>query len=106
LLIQKKASGKNKGLATERAKKIVYNIRQTDNHLYVENGFFINQNESFRMQQVTLLLTVPVGKNIVLPTARNIIHEYPNESEFRDFFTDPAEKTVYTMTPNGLIEKK
>ena len=58
--------GVNPVVARDLAEKINFTTTQTDSIVYLPKGFSISKNERFRMQQVLLILQVPVGKRFFL----------------------------------------
>ena len=58
--------GKNREIAKSVAQHINFDIKQNDSVLTLPKGFIITKNDKFRLQQVLLIIEVPVGKKIQL----------------------------------------
>jgi phage shock protein PspC (stress-responsive transcriptional regulator) len=62
--IKKFSRGSSRKEAEERAQKIQFNYTQQDSILDLGSHLSISKNEQFRLQQVVVIIEVPVGKKI------------------------------------------
>ena len=100
IVIVKEAKGANKFTATERAKNISYNISQTDSLIEFDNLFKVNNADKFRVQDLTVIVKLPVGKTIYLDKSlENMIYDIENVTNTYD--GDMINRR-WTMTENGL----
>lgn len=60
------ARGKTRTIAQGLAEKLEYNVVQEDGTLKLPKGFAISQHDKFRLQQILVVIEVPVGKKIEL----------------------------------------
>ena len=58
--------GSNGSMARTLAQQIQFPIRQTDSVLYLPHGFTVNHEQKFRNQQVLVVVSIPVGKRILV----------------------------------------
>jgi phage shock protein PspC (stress-responsive transcriptional regulator) len=64
VIIRKEAVGKTDQDALNRVNKIQYTIASTDSILDLPNGFGIDKSSKYRIQQVIVLIQVPVNKKV------------------------------------------
>ncbi|MFT3902708.1 MAG: PspC domain-containing protein [Niabella sp.] len=64
VILIKDALGRTDEDALARAQKIQYTVISADSVLDLPNGFSIDKNSKYRVQQVKLIVQVPVGKKI------------------------------------------
>ncbi|MBL7892509.1 MAG: PspC domain-containing protein [Bacteroidia bacterium] len=85
LIITTNARGETKKDAMNRAKKIKYNIVQTDSVIEFDHTFEIASEDKWRGQNVELTLKVPKNKMIYLDKSmRHIIYDIKNASNTLD----------------------
>lgn len=100
IVIVKEAKGANKFTATERAKNISYVISQTDSLIEFDNLFKVNNADKFRVQDLSIIVKLPVGKTIYLDKSlENMIYDIENVTNTYD--GDMVNRR-WTMTENGL----
>lgn len=100
MVIVKEAKGGNKPTATERAKNISYVVSQTDSLIEFDNLFKVNNADKFRVQDLTVILKLPVGKVIFLDKSlENMIYDIENTTNTYD--GDMVNRR-WIMTENGL----
>lgn len=100
MVIVKEAKGGNKSTATERAKNISYVVSQTDSLIEFDNLFKVNNADKFRVQDLTIILKLPVGKVIYLDKSlENMIYDIENVTNTYD--GDMVNRR-WIMTENGL----
>jgi phage shock protein PspC (stress-responsive transcriptional regulator) len=58
--------GANARVAHQLAEQIEFPVQQTDSILYLPHGFTINKYQKFRNQQVFVVVSIPVGKRILV----------------------------------------
>ena len=58
--------GSNGSIARQLAEQIQFPIRQTDSVLYLPQGFTVNRSQKFRNQQVLVVVSIPVGRRILV----------------------------------------
>ena len=93
------ARGSSRYDATERAENTDYEIVQTDSSFVFDPYFEINNNETWRAQELNIVLKVPVGKKIHFSDDfYKIIDGY-----YYDFYYGKSGKT-FIMTERGLKE--
>lgn len=100
IVIVKEAKGGNKSTASDRAKNISYSILQTDSLIEFDNLFKVNNADKFRVQDLSIIVKLPVGKVIYLDkTLENMIYDIENVTNTYD--GDMINRR-WIMTDNGL----
>jgi phage shock protein PspC (stress-responsive transcriptional regulator) len=66
LVIVKEAKGGDRKDASDRSKNIVYKVSQLDSLILCDNIFKVNNADKFRVQNVKVILKMPVGKVVYL----------------------------------------
>lgn len=100
LVVVKEAKGIDKKAATERAKNISYRVFQTDSVIEFDNLFKVNNADKFRVQDITVILKLPVGKIVYLDKSlENLMYDIENVSNTYD--GDMVNRR-WMMTENGL----
>lgn len=100
IVVVKEAKGGNKAIATDRAKNISYVIAQTDSLIEFDNLFKVNNADKFRVQDLSIIVKLPVGKVIYLDkTLENMIYDIENVTNTYD--GDMINRR-WIMTDNGL----
>jgi len=95
------AKGTNKSDAEIRIKNIEYKFTQNDTALILDPFYMLPEKETWRSQNVKIVIKVPLWKTIYLsPETAKILH---NESESGDYAENLAGKR-WIMTDNGLKE--
>ena len=62
--------GSDARIARQLAEQIQFPVQQADSILYLPHGFTISRNQKFRNQQVLVVVSIPVGRRILI--SRNI----------------------------------
>lgn len=100
MVVVKEAKGYEKKDATVRAKNISYSVVQKDSMLTFDNIFRVNNADKFRMQDVKVILKVPVGKVVYLDKSlEDFIYDVENVTNTYD--GDMVNRR-WIMTENGL----
>jgi phage shock protein PspC (stress-responsive transcriptional regulator) len=100
LVVVKEANGYEKKNAVERAKNISYSVVQKDSLLTFDNIFRVNNADKFRMQDVKVILKVPVGKVVYLDKSlEDFMYDIENVTNTYD--GDMVNRR-WIMTENGL----
>ena len=100
MVVVKEAKGVNKRIATERAKNISYKVFQTDSMIEFDNLFKVNNADKFRVQNITVILKLPIGKVVYLDKSlETLIYDIENVSNTYD--GDMINRR-WMMTENGL----
>jgi phage shock protein PspC (stress-responsive transcriptional regulator) len=100
LVVVKEAKGGDKRSATDRAKNISYRVAQSDSTIEFDNLFKVNNADKFRVQDITVILKLPVGKIVYLDKSlENIIYDIENVTNTYD--GDMINRR-WMMTENGL----
>ncbi len=100
VVINRKARGGNKRSAYERAKEISYSFKADSSGINLDEMFFINENEKFRVQELEIIVKVPEGKTIFLDKSlHNIIYDVANVTDTYDL--DMLNRK-WKMTSKGL----
>ncbi len=111
----KGALGKTDAEAHERAEKIQYTVQSKDSLLDLGNGFAIDKNSKYRFQHITLVVEVPVGKQVRIdPSIERVLNEgYAvartyNEARRKGFWIKKSNwqyqsNVDYTMTEAGEL---
>jgi len=94
----KMAKGQSVPDADERAKRTVYRYKTINNSLVFDPFFKLPENDLWRVQQVNLLLEVPVGTYLYIDQDMDKVIDKDT-----DFGYDLAGKT-WKMTEAGLVE--
>ncbi len=85
LVLIRTARGNSKKTAYERASNINYTFSQNDSILLLNNFFELNKSEKWRVQNLKIILRVPVGKTIYLSRSlKNIIYDIDNVTNTND----------------------
>ena len=66
IVLIKQAMGSSVNDATARAQNTLFNYTIKDSVLDLSNGLAIAKNNAYRMQNVTMLVKIPIGKSIVV----------------------------------------
>ncbi len=78
------ARGESRMVATSRAEDIVYNYKQDNNHLLLDDSFTIPQGEPWRNQKLEVELKLPLGTIFTLDKKMYLILEGPyNLSKYK-----------------------
>ena len=100
MVVVKEAKGGDKRTATDRAKNISYKIFQTDSMIEFDNLFKVNNADKFRVQDITVILKLPVGKVVYLDKSlESLIYDIENVTNTYD--GDMVNRR-WKMTENGL----
>jgi phage shock protein PspC (stress-responsive transcriptional regulator) len=100
MVIVKEAKGGNKATASDRAKNISYVVSQTDSLIEFDNLFKVNNADKFRVQDLSIIVKLPVGKVIYLDKSlENMIYDIENVTNTYD--GDMINRR-WMMTENGL----
>jgi phage shock protein PspC (stress-responsive transcriptional regulator) len=100
LLVIKTARGNSKKIAYERASNINYKFYQNDSNLILRNFFELNKDEKWRVQNLKIILKVPIGKSIYLSKSlKNILHDLDNVTNTHD---SKMMNRQWIMTQEGL----
>jgi phage shock protein PspC (stress-responsive transcriptional regulator) len=100
IVIVKEAKGGNKATASDRAKNISYVISQTDSLIEFDNLFKVNNADKFRVQDLSIIVKLPVGKTIYLDKSlENMIYDLENVTNTYD--GDMINRR-WIMTESGL----
>jgi phage shock protein PspC (stress-responsive transcriptional regulator) len=98
--IIKRASGPEKRVALERARKINYSISQNDSLIIVDPLFKLEKGEKLRGQNVTVMIGVPKGKVVKLDKSLySFLHDVDNVTNTWD--GDMVDRR-WKMTARGL----
>lgn len=85
LVTIKEARAKDKKSAVYRADQIDYSVIQKDSIVYFDNAFKLPINQKFRMQDVSLILKIPVNQVIFIDASmKNIIYDIENTTDTHD----------------------
>jgi hypothetical protein len=87
-------------MASERAKNISYNVSQVDSLIQFDNLFKVNNADKFRVQDITVILKLPVGKVVYLDKSlESIMYDIENVTNTYD--GDMVSRR-WLMTTSGL----
>ncbi|MBU0765616.1 MAG: PspC domain-containing protein [Bacteroidetes bacterium] len=85
VIVKRKARGKNKKDAVCNAEKIRYNWIERDSLLIFDPFYTLPSGEEFRVQEIELVLSVPVGKTICPGEGmENVIYDVYNVENYFD----------------------
>lgn len=98
------AEGRNFDIATARAQKIVYNVKQENRKIVFDSHGSIGKGELIRDQEIWVELNVPVGTRLIIDeNVQHRIYNLPDDNVDNDDFDNrsyyPSE---WIMTANGL----
>ena len=100
IVIVKEAKGGDKQVATSRAKNISYFVSQQDSTIAFDNIFKVMNADKFRVQDVTVIFKVPVGKIIYLDKSLESLF-YDLENVTNTYDGDMVNRR-WIMTDSGL----
>ena len=100
IVIVKEAKGGDKQVATSRAKNISYFVSQQDSTIAFDNIFKVMNADKFRVQDVTVIFKVPVGKIIYLDKSLESLF-YDLENVTNTYDSDMVNRR-WIMTNSGL----
>jgi hypothetical protein len=115
VIVWKYGRGFDRGVAKERASKVVYHASYADSVLNLGSGFAIDQHSKFRGQKVLVEIRVPVGKKIQFDESvvdkfndvhirfRSSRHNNRNYDWDDDEYFDWRPNIEYTMTSSGEL---
>ena len=117
--------GRNSKTALSLSQQIQFPVHQTDSVLYLPYGFPISQSQKFRNQQVVVVVSIPVGKKVLVngniddyawfnisANNRHITWNRRNDDLGSDWDSDNdwesagrhwASNVEYIMTNDGLV---
>jgi len=95
----KMAKGKTGSDADSRAARTVYNYISDHNTLILDPFFILPENELWRVQQVVLIMHVPVGTHLKFEANMDEIVE----DDF--YFKGDLDGKIWVMSETGLIEE-
>ena len=85
LVVVKEAKGIDKRAAIERAKNISYQISQKDSIIEFDNLFKINRADKFRLQDITVILKLPLNKIVYIDRSiENLMYDIDNVTNTHD----------------------
>jgi phage shock protein PspC (stress-responsive transcriptional regulator) len=89
--VLKFSNGPSRNIADSFARKINFNVQQSDSFLYIDQGLAITKGDKFRNQHVLVTLFIPVGKviNISKQLEEAFIHGVGDD--WRDNISDYQE---------------
>jgi phage shock protein PspC (stress-responsive transcriptional regulator) len=108
------AHGNNPALAKNVASQIQFNVQQRDSVVYLPLGFSITPAQKFRNQQVLVVVSIPVGKKILVDRSVDDYHwfnidagmhhrgwnlDWNDNGDNGNYWTSNVE---YIMTENGI----
>ncbi len=100
----KKARGGNKVLAKQNASEIIYNYSIKDSIVTLDPIFTMPDNTKWKNQDITLVMNLPEGYSIYLDSTLMDILDY--NQPFSNYWPDEMLGKTWTMTKNGLREKR
>lgn len=85
VIISRKARGKEKRIAYERAKDINYNYKLDSTGIILDEIFYLDGDQKFRMQEIEIIVKVPKGKVVYLDKSlSNVIYDVDNATNTYD----------------------
>jgi len=85
VIINRKARGKEKRLAYDRAKEVNYNYKMDSTGVVLDEIFYLDGDQKFRMQEIEIIVKVPKGKVIYLDKSlKNVIYDVDNVTNTYD----------------------
>jgi phage shock protein PspC (stress-responsive transcriptional regulator) len=85
VIINRKARGKEKRVAYDRAKEINYNYKFDSTGVMLDEIFYLDGDQKFRMQEIEIIVKVPKGKVIYLDKSlKNVIYDVDNVTNTYD----------------------
>ncbi|HPV57150.1 MAG TPA: hypothetical protein PKW61_08495, partial [Tenuifilaceae bacterium] len=100
----KKARGGSKVLAKQNASEIIYNYSIKDSIVTLDPIFTMPDNTKWKNQDITLVMNLPEGYSIYLDSTLMDILDY--NQPFSNYWPDEMLGKTWTMTKNGLREKR
>lgn len=105
----KSSRGGTVSQAKAMTRKIQFSLQQQDSILYIPGGFSIPRDEQYRCQRITLIISVPVGKNIQID--QEVWNRYHFIRSMREEWWDNRDdwgndnQINIKMTPDGWEKK-
>lgn len=85
VIINRKARGKEKRVAYERAKDITFSYQLDSTGLVLDEIFYLGEDQKFRVQEIEVIVKVPKGKTVYLdPSLKNVIYDVDNATNTYD----------------------
>lgn len=100
MMIVKSSKGKSIIESSRRADHIIYNVKQNDSVVRLDNYFMIPESDKWRDQKVKIILKVPVGKRIFL--RKNLENMVYNSDGLDESWNPDMVDHYYKMTTEGL----
>ncbi len=100
IVIVKEAKGGDKQVATLRAKNISYFVSQHDSTIEFDNIFKVMNADKFRVQDVTVIFKVPVGKTIYLD--KSLVSLFYDLENVTNTYDGDMINRRWIMTDSGL----
>ena len=100
LKIKRVSNGSSEKDCIKNAKNIIYNTKEADGKLFLDNFFTISGKQEWRNQKIYITLKLPIGKVVYLNrNMQNIIYDINNVSNTLD---DDMLGEYWIMKPDGL----
>ena len=100
IVIVKEAKGGDKQVAASRAKNISYFVSQHDSTIAFDNIFKVINADKFRVQDVTVIFKVPVGKTIYLD--KSLVSLFYDLENVTNTYDGDMINRRWIMTDSGL----
>jgi phage shock protein PspC (stress-responsive transcriptional regulator) len=85
VIVNRKAHGKEKRIAYERAKEINYSYQLDSTELILDELFYLNGDQKFRVQEIEIIVKVPKGKTVYLDRSlKNVVYDIDNVTNTYD----------------------
>ena len=85
IIINRKARGKEKRLAYDRAKEINYNYKIDSTGIVLDEIFYLDGDQKFRVQEIEIIVKVPKGKVVYFDRSlKNVIYDVDNVTNTYD----------------------
>lgn len=79
VIVNRKARGKEKRMAYDRAKDINYKYSLDSTALVLDEIFYMNNDQKFRVQEIEIIIKVPKGKTVYLDKSlRSVMYDADN----------------------------
>ncbi|MCV9385651.1 GIN domain-containing protein [Reichenbachiella ulvae] len=97
LVVEKEARGRTREEASQNAQMISYKIRQIDNELIFDPHFEYTEEARFRVQQLKMVLYVPMGQEFIIEKdVRGILRNF-GQRQYSRYDIEDNVRWVYTQ---------
>jgi phage shock protein PspC (stress-responsive transcriptional regulator) len=98
--VLKSSQGRTKTVATEKAEKLLYNYRVSNDTLYADEYYIVTPEYKWSGSFLRMNIFLPVGQIVAIDqSGENLLRDYG----FNDDYSSETALSTWQMTDNGLV---